>query len=358
MFILTILQQLVEHAKQHDPAGSDVEFVDATTRARRYPPPKRNLTPCQIAIGTVVVDAVLTLALPAFPIRTKVAQLRAGYVEVAGIPVLRYRDEVDILMKRIALRGSLTNDLVVKEKVIAAIKIIEIVVKGGQLGTLIGAIFGTLTYLDVALYGLSALAEIAVILASDGIALAALLVQETANIIWLVEDANKCLKACGAKVPSSPNGNKPYEGKKMSTVRIIQPHNGQCFHADADGKAKVKTYNFYNPKCQVWTLAPVPGGFRIVNTYSKWYLSHDTHGNIVMAEDTSGDTIFEIIMATPPPEQDGQQVPNAVTLKLKATGQYVGADGGKGYLRLENERNPKNQDVILYASLEYSELGI
>lgn len=141
---------------------------------------------CYMAAGWVIIDVVCAV-LGMAPVVTLVKK-SAG--EAVGKAAERS------IAKIFTLMDGLGRDASFADKCKFVTDVILSLYSGGDLGAVKTAIFSSLTLKDSLLYGATALATLAVLIATDGALLAAELALEATNVAWLVNDTFEMRKEC------------------------------------------------------------------------------------------------------------------------------------------------------------------
>jgi hypothetical protein len=205
---LTLTPQHLEEFKRLNPLNPDLQAVTfdqlmahtdgeadwAAVRFDEQPeisadivPQLFALTNCQMNLGWVVFD-VVCLSVGAVGLRsTARAQTVAAMAQAAG-PVL---SKVETIVARMAAEGASLTDLAG-----GVFDILKAIYNGGCLGAVVSAFTASLSWWDMILYGVTAMATIIAALATDGLAFIAEVVVLLATFGFLVSDSVKAVQAC------------------------------------------------------------------------------------------------------------------------------------------------------------------
>ncbi|RKP45174.1 sialidase family protein [Trinickia fusca] len=142
---------------------------------------------CTIAVGYVVFDAVC-LAAGAVELRAGISASAAADMAEAVWPVA---SQIEVVIYTLSQEG-----VTAEQQAWGIFKILGIIYKGGCLPAVGKAFQKTLTWYNMILYGVSAVAVIVSALATDGVALVAFIVAQLVAFAFLVEDCVKAVSAC------------------------------------------------------------------------------------------------------------------------------------------------------------------
>jgi hypothetical protein len=151
---------------------------------------------CQMAVGFVIFDAVC-FGFGAYGLRGAVTAptIEAMYV-AAGT-------SATTIQSIIAQMSSGSN----WEKAKGLFDILKTIWNGGSLSAVVGAFVGSLTWWDMILYGISGVATIVALVATDGAAFIAQTVIALASFGFVASDSVKAVQACGiSPTPTSIDG--------------------------------------------------------------------------------------------------------------------------------------------------------
>lgn len=142
---------------------------------------------CGISIGYVIFDS-LCLFLGATALRSSLTAEAAEDVAKAAEPVLSQMEKYIVTLSK--------EDASTTEHATAVFGIISTIWSGGCLPAVIAAFAKTLTPVNAALYGATAVGTIVAAMATDGAAIIGEMVVELATFGFLVEDSINCSKEC------------------------------------------------------------------------------------------------------------------------------------------------------------------
>lgn len=153
-----------------------------------------HLTTCDIAIAKVIVDVVM-FAIGATGLASKLPDEVYERVAVAAEEGLV---EIEQIVKEMGEADGFTAKAKLAFNILGKINDI------GCLGAVIGAIFKSLSWWDMILYGIIAIGTIVALVASDGVSFAIELGILMANGVFLVEDTVHCISTCsGTPTPAA-----------------------------------------------------------------------------------------------------------------------------------------------------------
>ena len=142
---------------------------------------------CALSIGYVVFDSIC-LFIGATALRSSLTAEAAEDVAKAAEPVLSQLEKYIVTLSK---EESSTYDCAS-----AVFGIISTIWSGGCLSAVMSAFAKTLTPLNAALYGVTAVGTIAAACLTDGAAMIGEIVVELATFGFLVEDSINCSKEC------------------------------------------------------------------------------------------------------------------------------------------------------------------
>lgn len=159
-----------------------------------------SLSPCQMAVGYVVFD-VVCLAVGAVGLRATVNARTIEAIARAATPAL---SRIEIIIAEMAVAGATKTD-----QAFGVFRILSAIYSGGCLGAVVSAFTDSLTWWDMILYGVTAIATIVATLATDGVAFVAEVVVLLATFGFVASDTVKAVQTCSLPEPSSvPDGNR------------------------------------------------------------------------------------------------------------------------------------------------------
>ena len=179
------------------------------------------LTPCEMAAGYVIYDAVV-LVIGAVGLRASVKASTIEEMAGAAKPVMSAIEEQ---ISIIAHEGSTAF-----QRARACFGILSTLSGGGMLGAIFKAFQKSLTWWQGLLYGISGLATILAALATDGVAVCAEIVLLLVSFTYLVIDARSAVKTCGLLTKAGPP-----EGNTQSPSPNPQPYQPQVALLTAKG---------------------------------------------------------------------------------------------------------------------------
>ena len=142
---------------------------------------------CALSIGYVVFDSVC-LFLGASSLRSCLTAEEAAEMAKAAEPVASALEKYIVTLA--------DKEASTTEHASAVFGIISTIWSGGCLGAVVNAFLGTLTPVNAALYGATAMATIVAAMATDGAATIGEIVVELATCGFLIEDSINCSKEC------------------------------------------------------------------------------------------------------------------------------------------------------------------
>jgi hypothetical protein len=180
------LTELIEHSKTRDASGANLEFnpeVAGLAEEVRL----GDISPCAMAVGGLVLDCIFVLT-GAIYLAGKIPPSGIARVAQAAEPAI---PEIERTAAIIASETASATD-----KAMAIFNIGRIIYSVDGLGAVIRAITDNLTWWDAALFGVTAMATLVAVFATDGAAAAAAIVLEMAMIGFVISDAFKVADAC------------------------------------------------------------------------------------------------------------------------------------------------------------------
>lgn len=192
------------------------------------------LTDCQLSIGYVIFD-VICLAVGAVGLRSSVRPGTVAAMAQAAAPVL---SKIEMIIARMAAPGASTSVLAW-----GVFDILKTIVSGGCLGAVVSAFTASLTWWDMILYGVTAVATIIAALATDGLAFVAEVIILLATFGFLVSDSVKAVQSCS--LPPPP--------KFTNGMRICDTSSGRIYLAIDNALSHIPNPRTYNYIFANWT---------------------------------------------------------------------------------------------------------
>lgn len=176
-----------ELLRQTEGGQVDWENLLVAQKSGRVPSTNELITPCELAVGYVIFDAVC-LALGTVGLRAALNRGVAEAVAAGARPVIA---QVSEIIAGIATEGASGTDIAW-----ACFQILKTIWSGGCLGAVLAAFVGSLTWYYALLYGATALATIGAFVVTDGAAFVAAVVIELATFGFLVADSVNAVNVC------------------------------------------------------------------------------------------------------------------------------------------------------------------
>lgn len=180
------------------------------------------LTECQKAIGIVVFD-VFCLALGAVALRGTVNSATINAVAQAVVPV---QSKLEVIIAR--LSGPNVSP---RDQALAVFDILRAIYKGECLGAIAAAFSKSLTWWNALLYGITSVATIVALVATDGVAFVTEIVLLLATFGFLVSDSIRAANACRSQIAapepspatiSLPEGSgNPYPFEPVIAIKTV-----------------------------------------------------------------------------------------------------------------------------------------
>jgi hypothetical protein len=145
-------------------------------------------TACQLAVAGVVIDCILVIV-GAVGLH---GRLPGSAVEEVARVIEPELPEIEKIIAVIADTAASNMD-----RARAIFKVGALIYSAGMLEAVYKAIVNSLTPWDMALYGTLGMAELVAAFATDGVALAAVIVAELAQVGFVISDSFKVAGACG-----------------------------------------------------------------------------------------------------------------------------------------------------------------
>jgi len=198
-----------------------------------------NLTDCQMAIGYVIFD-VICLAVGAVGLRSSVKPQTIVAMAQAAAPAM---SKIELIIARMGAQGASKSTLAW-----GVFDILKTIVSGGCLGAVVSAFTDSLTWWDMILYGVTAVATIVAALATDGLAFVAEVIVLLATFGFLVSDSVKAVQSCSLPPPVQfTNG-----------MRIRDAGNGRIYLAIDNALSYIPDPGTFNNLFANWDLTNVP----------------------------------------------------------------------------------------------------
>jgi hypothetical protein len=192
------LAQVQERAK-----AASIDWNQLVLNPPRVVLGRMPFSPCETAIASVVIDIVM-IAIGASGLADKIT---GETVEnVAGVLVRELGEDVTELDKMIQAVKDAETDWA---KAKAVFSLLSALKDFGCLGAVIAAIFKSLSWWDMILYGLTALATIIALVATDGVALIAEVAILAMSGAFLIEDIETAVCKCTAPTPTPTPSHSP-----------------------------------------------------------------------------------------------------------------------------------------------------
>lgn len=221
------------------------------------------VTPCQMAVGWVIFDAVC-LAVGAVGVRAGASASAIQAVAEAAAPVV---SAVERTVAQIARQGATLTD-----QAWGVFTILKTIWNGGCLSAVFSAFTNSLTWWDMILYGITGTATIIAALATDGIAFVAEVVILLATFGFLVSDSVKAVQQCGLRVvdtmaeteaarPASvPTADVPFPYEPRVALRTANGHTVTVVNnggLDSDGKYSMSSNRTQIGPWETFTFVPI-----------------------------------------------------------------------------------------------------
>lgn len=228
-------------------AVTPVDFASPSTLA---------ITDCQMSVGYVIFD-VICLAVGAVGLRSGVKpQTIKGVVEAATPSLPK--------IKTIIAQLNAENATVI-DKAWGVYQVLEALYSTGALGLVFEAFIGSLTWWNMLIYGITGLASIIALFATDGLAFAAEVVLLLVSFGYLISDVVDAVDACGLTPSTPPTGPQPKPGepyKPSVALRTINGHFVTVVNNGGLGGPNAEPYVFHTDQTQVgswekFTLVPL-----------------------------------------------------------------------------------------------------
>ncbi|MDF7777332.1 hypothetical protein P1X14_18890 [Sphingomonas sp. AOB5] len=192
------VQALTLDQVQSRARGLNVNWNVLTLAPPRQVLGRVGITPCEKAIAAVVIDIVM-IAIGASGLAGKINGDTVE--EVAQILVDELGEDITEIDKMFQAVNDGGSDW---EKAKAIFAILGKLKDIGCLGAVIAAIFKSLSWWDMILYGLTAFATIVALIATDGIAFIAEMVILISSGVFMLEDVASAINICSATPPPPP----------------------------------------------------------------------------------------------------------------------------------------------------------
>ncbi|HZU86428.1 MAG TPA: hypothetical protein VFF78_03020 [Anaerolineaceae bacterium] len=179
------LAELIEHSKTREASGVHLQFAEPAGMAGEGM--LGEISPCAMAIGGLVIDCIFVLT-GAIYLAGKIPPSGIARVAQAAEPAI---PEIERTAAIIASDTASATD-----KAMAIVNVGRIIYSVDALGAVLRAITDNLTWWDAALFGVTALATLVAVFATEGVAAAAAIVIEMAMIGFVISDAFKVADAC------------------------------------------------------------------------------------------------------------------------------------------------------------------
>jgi len=180
------LTELIEYSKTRDANGANLQ-LNPEPAVLAEEGRLGDISPCALAVGGLVIDCIFVLT-GAIYLAGKIPPSGIARVAEAAEPAI---SEIERTAEIISSETASATD-----KAMAIINIVRIIYSADELGAVIRAITDNLTWWDAALFGVTAIATIVAVFATDGVAAAAAIVLEMAMIGFVISDAIKVANAC------------------------------------------------------------------------------------------------------------------------------------------------------------------
>jgi hypothetical protein len=166
---------------------------------------------CQIAIGTVVFDAVC-LAVGGYGLR---ASANPNVFAAMGQAIAPVASKLEAVIATMSAAGATKADLAW-----GVFKILKTIYSGGSLGAVFSAFKNSLTWWNALLFGITGIATIIAFIATDGLAFAAEVVIVLASFGFLVSDIAKAVSTCGITPQPAPPEPVPQPGPCLAAPAV------------------------------------------------------------------------------------------------------------------------------------------
>lgn len=163
-----------------------------------------DVTPCQIAIGTVVFD-VFCLCLGATGLR---ATANSSVFSAMGQAVGPVLSKLETVIATMASPNASKTDLAW-----GVFQILKTIYSGGSFGAVWSAFKNSLTWWNAILFGVTGIATIVAFIATDGLAVVAEIVILLGTFGFLVSDIANAVRVCGMQPTTPPSEPNPVPGQ-------------------------------------------------------------------------------------------------------------------------------------------------
>jgi hypothetical protein len=205
--------------------GVPVDWNTATP-ADFAPTSTTTLTPCQIAIGWVIFDAIC-LIIGEVGLYNSVEESTIEAIAVASTSSLTQIEKI------VAQMGA--ADATLTDMAWGVYQILDLIFNAGSLQAVFDAFTSSLTWWNMLLYGVTGMATIVAAFATEGLAFAAEVVIVLASAGFLARDVVAAINTCGLTTTTPPTGPDPQAGEPYIPSIAIRTYNNNYITAVNNG---------------------------------------------------------------------------------------------------------------------------